>query len=192
MSAERTPSWARKFFCIEKRNIIDKVTKVNVEIEFDRCIETDNNGKECGATFKHCVKNGTSALINHLRKVHGDNLQVKATVKGRSASWARNFFCIEKRNILDKLTKVRVAREFDRCIVTDDNGKECGATFKHCIKNGTSALNKHLRKVHSDNFQVKAALKDISEKVGVSQVSKKLFLIEFKIELNFFLVLYFR
>ena len=58
-----------------------------------------------------------------------------------------------------------VASECDRCTITDENGKECGATFKRCVRNGTSALIKHLKTVHSENPEVQMALKDTSARV---------------------------
>ena len=71
-------------------------------------------------------------------------------MSGKKSSSARQFFCIEKCDRLDKLTKVMVATACDRCTITDENGKVCGATFKRCVRNGTSALIKHLKTVQSE------------------------------------------
>ena len=76
----RRSSWARDFFAVDKRNAIDALTNENVESEFDKCIVTCN-GKECGATFKRNKRNGTSPLLNHLKKIHGDNLEVNAAIR---------------------------------------------------------------------------------------------------------------
>ena len=59
-------SWARQFFRTDKCNTIDKSTQRLVESECERCIVTDENGKECAASFKRSVKNGKSPLIDHL------------------------------------------------------------------------------------------------------------------------------
>ena len=76
----RTSSWAREFFAVDKRKTIDILTNENVESEFDKCIVT-SNGKECGVSFKRNKRNGTSPLLNHLKKMHGDNLEVNAATK---------------------------------------------------------------------------------------------------------------
>ena len=84
-------SWARQFFRTVTSDIVDGSTQVPVESERERCIVTDNNGKECGVFFKRNVKNGTSTLINHLKKAHGDNLDVQVAVK-ESSGKVRNHF----------------------------------------------------------------------------------------------------
>ena len=90
---------------------------------------------------------------------------------GKKASSARQFFLIENSEVFDRVTKVRVASLCDRCIVTDDNGTECGATFKRCVRNGTSSLINHLKKVHDGNPQVQDALRNCSVKVRESKLN---------------------
>ena len=80
----RKASWSRQFFCIDKSSFLDKVTKLFVESDCDRCIVKDDNGKECGISLKRCTKNGTTGLINHLKRAHGDNEEVIAAAKIKS------------------------------------------------------------------------------------------------------------
>ena len=90
---------------------------------------------------------------------------------GKKASSARQFFLIADSEVFDRVTKVRVVSSCDRCIITYDNGTECGATFKRCVRNGTSSLINHLKKVHDGNPQVQDALRNCSVKVRESKLN---------------------
>ena len=64
---ESITSWARKFFTVENRVVVDHKTSVESSLKFDVCklpIEADGS-ETCGKAYKHNLVNGTKNLQRH-------------------------------------------------------------------------------------------------------------------------------
>ena len=72
-----TGSWARGHFVIENRVVKDK-NGVKKNVNFDVCHlknPVDANS-QCGKSFVHNSKTGTTSLLRHLRQVHGNDEEI--------------------------------------------------------------------------------------------------------------------
>ena len=81
-----TGSWAREYFVIEDRVEIDN-NGVEKNVKYDVCQLKDpvNANLQCGKSFVHNNKAGTTSLLRHLRQIHanddeiGDELRLSNT-----------------------------------------------------------------------------------------------------------------
>ena len=80
-----TGSWARVYFVIENRVVIDK-NGVERNVNFDVCQlknPVDANS-QCGKSFLHNRKTGTTSLLRHLRQVHGNDEEIGEDLRLRN------------------------------------------------------------------------------------------------------------
>ena len=61
----------RNCFVVENRSVTDRLV-VDQEFSFNVCVVKDQADADspCGATYRHCTKNGTNSVLRHLMKIH--------------------------------------------------------------------------------------------------------------------------
>ena len=79
---ESITSWARKFFAVENRVVVDPKTGVESSLKFDVCklpIEANGSGTY-GKAYKHNLGNGTKNLQRHLIDKHRFSVAIQSII----------------------------------------------------------------------------------------------------------------